>query len=83
MLAPARFGNGLGGVRSDSAWVGLDGGAPVVVGDAVGTVADSWTWVPAGVVVPAGPHEVDLRVRERGFAVDVLAVVPAGGPPPS
>ena len=83
VLAPARFGNGLGGVRSDSAWVGLDGGAPVVVGDAVGTVADSWTWVPAGVVVPAGPHEVDLRVRERGFAVDVLAVVPAGGPPPS
>ncbi len=84
VLAPARFGDGLGGARSDSAYVSVDGGAPVVVGDA-GVAPGAWTWVQlaAPVTLGAGAHDLGLQVRERGTAVDRIVVAPAGSPPPA
>jgi hypothetical protein len=87
-FAPARWGeapSGLGGTASDSAWLGADGVALGVVGDATGPF-DAWTWVrlDSPVQLAAGDRVIELRVREGGFAVDriVLAAgadfVPAG-----
>ena len=70
---PVTFGNDLGGTRSDSAWVSL-GGTQSVVGE--GIAPGAWTWVraPGAVALEAGRHELELRARERGFAVDRIIV---------
>jgi hypothetical protein len=80
MYAPAQFGNGLGGSRSDSAWLSLDARKPVVAGDAL--APDRWTWVRAFRDVPLtkGAHNLELRVRERGVAIDRIVVAVASAP---
>lgn len=79
--APTRFGE-LGGEASDSMWVGVDGGAPVMAAEGAGV--GSWSWVPVTLgSLPAGEHHVVLRARDRGAAIDRLVVTsdPAYRPP--
>lgn len=83
LYAPVRFGNGLGSASSDSAYLSVDGGDPVVVGDA-GVDPGSWTWIKSAdeLRLYEGTHELTLQVRERGLALDQLVLLPAGSPPP-
>jgi len=73
---PRRWGYGfsfLGAIRSDSAWLGVDGEAVGGVFDDGSTSSlDQWSWVRATVPadLSAGTHTVNLRVREAGYAVD-------------
>ncbi|MEZ5502334.1 MAG: FG-GAP-like repeat-containing protein [Halioglobus sp.] len=78
-LAPVRFGKGLGGERSDSAYVGFDGNTPLVIGDAAITPG-TWAWIkaPSPFTLAPGPHQLELRVRERGFAIDRIVLQTAG-----
>jgi hypothetical protein len=85
---PSVWGYGHGGERSDSAWLVLDEGAPVVLDDAGGGL-DAWQWVraPAPITLAPGTHALRLAARERGYAVDRLllttdaAYMPAGEGP--
>ncbi len=60
---------GLGGARSDGAWVGINGRPLGVLRSGV---VDAWNWVklPDPVILGAGTHTIDLRVQRRAFAVD-------------
>jgi len=51
--------------------------------DASAAPRDEWTWVRVGglVELDGGRHVLDLRVRERGLAVDRIALSTRGGPP--
>jgi len=71
--APGAWGYGLGGAASDSAWLRIDGGAARLVDDA-GAAPDVWRWVRVGAPVRLAPglHDLVLRVREHGMAVDRL-----------
>ena len=66
---PGEFGYGLGGGRSDGAWVGIDDRPLGVVRSGA---VDAWTWVklPDPVTLGAGTHTINLRVQHRAFAVD-------------
>lgn len=78
---PQQWGYGMGGTLSNSAWLSINGGRPVVVDDDASLPNESWQWVRVAdpVELPAGRHEITLRVRERGYAVDqlVLTRIPA------
>jgi hypothetical protein len=76
LYQPARFGNGLGGDRSDSLWLVADGAGAQVVGDEPGGPSNEWTWVRATnpVDLDAGRHTISLRAREHGVAVDRLVL---------
>jgi hypothetical protein len=82
---PARFGNGLGGDLSDSLWLVGEGTAPQVVGDAAGGPSDQWVWVraPSALTLEAGRHNIGLRVRERGVAVDQIVLARDAGYTPA
>jgi hypothetical protein len=69
--APGAWGAALGGAASDSAWLGVDGAPPRLVDD-TGGAPDAWRWVRVGEASRLGPgiHELVLRVRERGVALD-------------
>jgi hypothetical protein len=71
---------GRGGESSDSAWIGVDG---VVLGTTPeGGASGSWEWVPVGSIpLAAGAHQVELRVREGGLAVDRIVLTRGDGPP--
>jgi hypothetical protein len=73
---PSAWGARLGGDASDSAWLGVAGAPPVVVGDTPGGPSDRWTWVrvAAPVTLDAGRHDLTLQVRERGVAVDRIVL---------
>jgi hypothetical protein len=66
---PGEFGYGLGGARSDGAWVGINGRPLGVLRSGV---VDAWNWVklPDPVTLGAGTHTIGLRVQRRAFAVD-------------
>jgi hypothetical protein len=78
LLAPARFGFGLGSARSDAVWVSVDAAGPVLVDAAEQSAApaapDTWIWLRAGppLELAKGRHEIELRAAERGVAVDAL-----------
>lgn len=80
---PSAWGYGLGGDRSNAAWLAVDGGAPTIVDDR-SEATDAWVWVRAGapLSLAAGTHVLTLRARENGYAVDrlVLAVDPGFTP---
>jgi hypothetical protein len=79
---PTTFSSSLGDERSDQAWVAVDGARRVLSG--VDAPRDEWTWVPVGdrIALDRGRHSVELRVRDRGLAVDQL-VLTTGERPPS
>jgi FG-GAP-like repeat len=70
---PSAWGSSAGGPLSDSTWLGIDGDLVGTVDDGNGAV-DTWAWVrtPGPVTLSPGAHVIDLRVRERGYAVDRL-----------
>jgi len=74
IFAPAAFTSDLGGKSADSAWLLIDDGEPLLLGDAVTEGVDTWTWVR--VTEPQslepGQHTLALRPRERGTAIDKL-----------
>jgi len=72
VFVPSAFAPELGGGTADSAWLIVDGGEPLVVGDAGDGATDTWQWVRAAETQPltAGRHDLHLRPREHGFAVD-------------
>lgn len=85
---PARWGClwcGLGGVRSNSAWIGMDGEAPGRPVDDQGGGLETWFWVraPATIELDAGTHVLGLRIREGGYAVDRILLTPDAGYTPS
>jgi hypothetical protein len=73
VFVPATHGQYLGGARSDSVFVALDG-SPVVLGE--GTPPGAWTWVKADgtTKLDEGRHTLTLRARDRGFAVDEIVI---------
>ncbi len=73
---PSTWGYGLGGLRSDSAWIAANDDAFAVLDDG-GGATDGWEWVPAPapLVLPAGTHTLRLRARENGYAIDRLLLV--------
>lgn len=81
--APPDWGYGLGAARSDSAWLSVDDGPSLVLGD-TGSAGGSWQWrrLDQRLALAPGPHDLALRVRERGWAVDrvVLSADPAWTP---
>jgi hypothetical protein len=75
--APAVWGAGLGGERSDEVWVGVDGapaGGPLTC-----PAGDAWAWRTVTVTLDGGDHEVELRQREGGVMIDALALTPTAG----
>lgn len=80
LLAPARFGCGLGSERSDAVWASVAGAPPVLVDmgeqSAAPATPDTWVWLRAGPPreLARGLHELELRVAERGVAIDALFV---------
>lgn len=83
---PERWGYLLGGASSDSAWLWADGNPSVVVDDR-GLPYDTWSWqrAPAQLTLAPGTHDLQLRVRERGYAIDriVLSSDPGWSPGPA
>jgi hypothetical protein len=85
---PSVWGYGLGGTKSDSAWVGVDD-EPLAVLDDAGGATDDWVWVqaPAPFTLAPGTHTLRLRARENGYAVDRVVLtadpvfVPTGDGP--
>lgn len=77
---PERWGYGLGAGASDSVWLSVDDGPSLVVDDDAGAT-DAWVWqrLDAPLELAAGAHDLALRVRERGYAIDrmVLSTDPA------
>ena len=71
---PSRFSSRLGGEKSDSAWLAVDGQRRVL--SAADAPLDRWAWVPLGAPVDLdeGVHELELRVRERGIEVDEIVL---------
>lgn len=69
---PAAWGAELGGSRSDSAWIGVDGRALPAPLDDLGGVPGAWEWVatPEPLRLARGAHVLSLRVREGGYAID-------------
>jgi len=84
VLVPSALSAELGGASSDSAWLSVDEGPPILLGDD-GGATDRWRWVRATATLrlDEGTHDLTLRVRERGLAVDrlVLTTDPGAGPP--
>ena len=76
VFAPSAFGADLGGDGSDSAWLLFDGRSAERLGDDAGGPTDRWTWVrlPGTRQWSGGRHELTLRPRERGLAVDELVL---------
>jgi hypothetical protein len=76
VLVPSAFTAEVGGDTADSAWLAVDGGPPLLLGDEAGTATDTWTWVRVGEPqrLEAGRHRLDLRVREHGIAVDRIVL---------
>jgi hypothetical protein len=72
VLVPAAFAPQIGGESADSAWLIVDDGEPIVIGDDRELPTDSWQWVRVADPQPltAGRHELHLRPREHGFAID-------------
>ncbi|MFN8544400.1 MAG: FG-GAP-like repeat-containing protein [Candidatus Binatia bacterium] len=81
---PSAWGYGLGGSRSNAAWLAIDGGPGTVVDDEELGV-DQWGWVRLGapVALAPGTHVVNLRARENGYAVDRLVLTTDAGYSPS
>lgn len=52
--------------------------------DAGGEPLDAWVWVPLPdtVRLDKGRHTVTVRARERGAAIDRIALTVDGEPPP-
>ncbi len=75
--SPSAWSSSLGGDASDSVWISIDGGPPALLGDAPGGPDDQWTWVrsPEPVTLGPGRHDLTLRVRERGVAVDRIELL--------
>jgi hypothetical protein len=84
-FVPSVWGSDLGGSRSNSAWLGVDG-EPLGGFDDAESGFDQWTWVRVGAPInlSASAHVLNLRVREGGYAVDRIllttdeAFVPSG-----
>jgi hypothetical protein len=78
---PARFSSSVGGDRSDSAWIAIDGRRRVL--SAAGVARDEWVWVRVGgwQSLAAGRHALELRVRERGIAIDRVVLTTRAGTP--
>lgn len=72
---PEAFAPDIGGATADSAWLSEDDGPALVLGDDDGATG-RWRWVRLGerLRLAEGEHRVTLRVRERGFAVDRMAL---------
>lgn len=72
---PSRWGYGLGGTKSDSVWLSVDTGVSRVLDDA-GPPFDSWAWQRLGPPLTLGPgtHDLALRVRDRGYAIDRIVL---------
>jgi len=79
--APGEWGTrGRGGELSDSAWIGVDD-VPVSF-TAEGGAENDWQWVYAGeVIVEAGEHRIQARVREGGFALDAIKLTRVNSDP--
>jgi hypothetical protein len=68
---PSDWGYGMGGALSNAVWLAVDAGPPSVADDQdVGV--DGWSWVRLGgpFELAPGTHVLNLRVRERGYAID-------------
>jgi hypothetical protein len=85
---PSVWGYGLGGTKSDAAWIGVND-EPFAVLDDQGGPTDAWTWVASAnrVTLVPGAHTLRLRARENGYAIDRIllttdpAYVPSGDGP--
>ena len=80
---PTSFGYGGGGTSADSIWMSVDGGGSAAIDDGAAP-AGSWQWVevPGPVTLGAGTHQLTLKGRESGYAVDqiVLSADPSWAP---
>jgi hypothetical protein len=81
--APETWGVGMGGERSDSAWLVVDDArddAALVGDDGVGP---GWVWrrVTEDLTLERGQHSLALVAREGGFRIDQLAVTISGTEP--
>jgi hypothetical protein len=74
VFVPVAFSPDVGGDGADSAWLSFDDGAAQVLGDAAGGPDGSWRWVrlPGEQELDKGRHELTVRVREHGMAIDRL-----------
>ena len=83
-LVPATFGYSGGGAAADSAWASIDGGAWAAL-DQQPRPTDTWVWVKVAPAVPlaAGNHQLALKLREPGYAIDQVVLAPVGWAPPS
>lgn len=74
---PDAWGAGLGGDRSDSAWLSIDGASddPWLLGDD-GETGEGWRWIRVadGVDLAAGARSVGLHPREGGMRIDQVVV---------
>lgn len=71
---PDRFAPRVGGATADSAWLLIDDREPKVLGEEPAPVTNVWHWVRVSGTTHLSPgrHELQLRVREPGFAIDQI-----------
>ena len=80
---PRIWAYGGGGGRSDSIWASIDGGPFADVDDSAAPIG-SWAWVRVadGLRLDAGAHQLRLRLREPGYAIDQIVISAIAGTPP-
>jgi hypothetical protein len=83
-LVPSSFGYTESASQRNSMWASLDGGTWAAL-DQMGGATNAWAWqkVATGVALDAGDHQLTLKFREPGYAVDQIVLAPAGWTPPS
>ncbi len=76
VFVPSAFAADLGGASSDSAWLLIDQGQPLTLGDDGEQPTDTWRWVrlTEPQQLSAGTHGLTLRTREHGFAIDQIVL---------
>jgi hypothetical protein len=76
VFVPSAFATEVGGETSDSAWLLIDGGRPLMLGDDAAQPTGTWRWVrgPELQRLRAGRHRLTLRPREHGIAIDRIVL---------
>lgn len=77
-FVPVNWGYLLGGARSNAVFLGADGEEPIELEAARAEAGWSWRRAPEPLSLGAGVHELVLKVSERGFALDRIALAARG-----
>lgn len=82
-LVPSTFGYTDSTAQRDSVWASIDGGQWAAL-DQVSAPANTWVWVKVAseVALGAGEHQIALKFREPGYAIDQIVLAPLGWVPP-